>query len=481
MNRKMIFHMVGKIVILEAVLLLLPFAVAVFYGENCAVSILLSAAIALFIGIFFTVLFRPVDKTIYAKEGFIITALAWIVLSLIGALPFFISGEIPSYIDAFFETVSGLTTTGASILTEVEKMSRGLLFWRSFTHWIGGMGVLVLMMALFPTDSGRSIHILRAEIPGPILGKLVPKIRDTAKILYLIYIGLTIIEIIFLLFGGMPLFDSVVHSFGTAGTGGFGIRLDSISSYSPYIQNVITVFMLIFGVNFNLYYLLLIRRFKSVFKSSEFWCYIGIFIVSTALITANIYSLYENFFESLRLSAFQVSSIMTTTGYATANFDLWPGLSKVILFLLMFIGGCAGSTAGGLKVSRVALLFKTMRKDLRYKLHPRTVSSVSFEGKVLDKYTITSVSTYFIIYVIIFVAVFFIISFEPFSIETNLTATASCFNNVGPGLAGVGPTLNYSGYSVFSKIVLSMAMLFGRLEIYPLLFLLTPSTWTRKS
>lgn len=477
----MIFHMVGKITILEAVLLLLPFFVAVYFRENCAVPILFSAGIALVSGLLLALIFRPKDKVIYAKEGFIITALAWILLSVIGAFPFFFSGEIPSFIDAFFETVSGLTTTGASILSDVESMSKGLLFWRSFTHWIGGMGVLVLIMAIVPADSGRSMHILRAEMPGPITGKFVPRIKDTAKILYLIYIGLTVIEIIFLLFGGMPLFESVVHAFGTAGTGGFGVKADSLASYSPYIQNVVTVFMLIFGVNFNIYYLILVRRFKPAFKNAEFKCYIALFFIATALITFNIYPLYGSVGDSFRHSAFQVSSVMTTTGYATANFDLWPGFSKMILFLLMFIGGCAGSTAGGLKMSRIILLFKTMKKDLRYKLHPRIVSSVNFEGKPLDKSTVAGVSAYFILYVIALVSVFFILSFEPFSIETNLTAAVSCFNNVGPGFAGVGPSLNYAGYSILSKLTLSVAMLCGRLEIYPLLFLCTPSTWTRKS
>ena len=481
MNRKMISYTVGKITALEAILLLLPAAVALYYRESCIFPILISAAVSAAVGGLLLLLSKPKDKTIYAKDGFMITALAWIILSAIGALPFFISGEIPNYIDAFFETVSGFTTTGASILTDIEKMSRGLLFWRSFTHWIGGMGVLVLMVALFPSDSGRSIHILRAEMPGPIVGKLVPKAKNTAKILYLIYIVLTVLQMVILFTGGMPLFDSVVLSFGTAGTGGFGIRADSIASYSPYLQNVITVFMVLFGVNFNLFYLILIRRVKSVFKNTELWCYLGLFAVATVLIAVNIYPMYNSVGDAVRLSAFQTASIMSTTGYATANFDLWPGLSRSIILLLMFIGASAGSTAGGLKVSRVIMLLKTMRKDLKYRLHPKTVSVVRYEGKTLDKATVRGVGSYFILYAVLFVIVFFILSFEPFSMETNISAAASCINNVGPGIGSVGPALSYAGYSWFSKIVLSLAMLFGRLELYPMLFLLTPTVWKKNS
>lgn len=481
MNRKMIFYTVGKIALIEAALLLLPAAVALYYGEACFSAIVVSVAISALFGGALVLFSRPSDNAIYAKEGFVITALAWIVLSLIGALPFFLSGEIPNFIDAFFETVSGFTTTGASILTDVESMSKGLLFWRSFTHWIGGMGVLVLMVALFPSDSGRSIHILRAEMPGPIVGKLVPKAKDTAKILYLIYIVMTAVMTILLIVGGMPLFDSVVHAFGTAGTGGFAIKADGLASYSPYLQNVITVFMVIFGINFNLFYLILLRRFKSVFKNGELWCYLGIFAAATAIIAVNIYPTYGSVEEAVRLSAFQTSSIMSTTGYVTANFDLWPGLSRSVLFILMFIGGSAGSTAGGLKVSRVIMLFKTMRKDLKYRLHPKTVSTVRYEGKTLDKATVLGVGSYFILYSVLFLLVFFILSFGPFSIETNLSAAASCFNNVGPGLGAVGPALSYASYSWFSKLLLSVAMLFGRLELYPMLFLFTPAVWKKNS
>lgn len=481
MNRRMVFRMVGRIIELEAVMLLLPLTVALIYGEwNIARAFLITALIAGAGGILMTVTFPPRDNVIFAKEGFMIVALAWLLLSAIGALPFVISKEIPSFCDAFFETVSGFTTTGASILNNVELLSHGNLFWRSFTHWIGGMGVLVLIMAIIPPESGRSIHILRAEMPGPIVGKLVPRIRQTAKILYLIYIALTAAEVIMLLCGEMSLFESLVHSFGTAGTGGFGIKSDSIGGYSPYLQWVIAVFMLIFGVNFNLYYLILIGKVKSTLKSEELWSYIGIVTVSSALIIINIRPLFDTAAEAVRHGVFQVSSIITTTGYSTVNFDTWPGLSRNILLLLMFVGGCAGSTAGGLKVSRVVLLFKMIKLNLKKLLHPRTVGTLKFEGKTIDESTLNGIGIYFALYAGITAIVFLILSFEPFSMETNLSAAVSCFNNVGPGFASVGPACSYAGYSAFSKIVLSFVMLFGRLEIYPLLLILFPSTWFKK-
>ncbi len=479
MNRRIVFYMLGRILILEAVLLCLPLICAVVYGEKSIFAFIITIAIALVLGLLLSFLNKPKDKTFFAKEGFAIVALSWIILSLVGALPFYISGEIPSYIDAFFETVSGLTTTGASILNDVEAMSNGLLFWRSFTHWIGGMGILVLVMAIVPTDSGRSIHIVRAEMPGPIVGKLVPKLKSTAKILYLIYICLTALEVVLLVAGGMPLFESVVHSFGTAGTGGFGIKADSIGSYSPYLQWVIAIFMLIFGVNFNLYYLILVRKIRTAFKSEELWCYVGIVAVAVALITGNIYNMFNNFSDALRNATFQVASIITTTGYATVDFNLWPGLSKGILFILMFIGGCAGSTAGGLKVSRVVLLFKRIVSNLKHMLHPRSTEGVHFEGKKLENDTLNGVAVYFATYFFCFGAIFLVLLFEPLDFETNLTAVTSCFNNIGPGLAKVGPMGNYDIYSPLSKLVLSAAMLLGRLEIYPLILLLSPRLWIK--
>lgn len=480
MNRRMIFNTVGLMLKVEAALLLLPALAALIYGESCLWSILIAAAISLAAGFALTILCKPKSQVIYAREGFITVALAWIAVSAVGALPFYISREIPSYIDAFFETVSGFTTTGASILANVEVMSRGLLFWRSFTHWVGGMGVLVFVMALVPSVTDRSIHIMRAEMPGPVVGKLMPRARDTASILYKIYVGMTLLQIILLWIGGMPLFESIVHAFGTAGTGGFGVKADSIAGYSPYLQWVITVFMLLFGINFNLYYLLLIRRFRAAAQSSECWYYLGIVGVCIALITANIMPLYNNFREALRLSAFQVASIVTTTGYATADFNLWPQFSKAILLLLMIMGACAGSTGGGLKVSRAVMLFKMVGKEIRHLLHPRSVNSVRFEGKHVDGATLKSVSSYFVIYIICILAICLILSLEPFDLETNLSATLACFNNIGPGLAAVGPASNYAAYSPLSKLVLSLAMLLGRLEIYPLLLTLSPATWMKQ-
>ena len=476
----MILNTVGLMLKVEAVLLLLPAIAALIYGESCLWSILISAAISLAAGFALTLLSRPKTQVIYAREGFITVALAWVAVSAVGALPFWISREIPSYIDAFFETVSGFTTTGASILTNVEVMSRGLLFWRSFTHWVGGMGVLVFVMALVPSVTDRSIHIMRAEMPGPVVGKLMPRARDTASILYKIYVGMTLAQIVLMWIGGMPLYESIVHAFGTAGTGGFGVKADSIAGYSPYLQWVITVFMLLFGVNFNLYYLLLIRRFRAAAQSSECWYYLGIVGVSIALITANILPMYESFQEALRLSAFQVASIVTTTGYATADFNLWPQFSKAILLLLMIVGACAGSTGGGLKVSRAVMLFKTVGREIRHLLHPRSVNSVRFEGKQVDGATLKGVSSYFALYIICILAICLILSLEPFDLETNLSATLACFNNIGPGLAAVGPASNYAAYSPLSKLVLSLAMLLGRLEIYPLLLTLIPTTWIRK-
>ncbi len=481
MNYRMVLNIIGRIVMAEAALLCLPVIVALYYGETGSLHAFLAAAtVALLFGALCVIISRTKNRNIYAGEGFVSVAFAWILLSVIGSLPFCISGEIPRFIDALFETVSGFTTTGASILNDIEGMSHSMLFWRSFTHWVGGMGVLVFVMAIVPGNSKGTMNIMRAEMPGPMIGKLVPRIKNTAKILYLIYIALTVLEIAFLLFGGMSLFESAIHALGTAGTGGFSSRADSIASYSPYIQWVITAFMLVFGINFNLFYLILIRRFRSVLQSSELWWYFGVVFASIAIITANIYSLYGSFSEALRQSSFQVSSIATTTGYATTNFDAWPQLSKGILFILMFIGGCAGSTAGGLKVSRIVLLFKLIGREIKKILHPRSVSKIHFEGRGLGEATTDSVSVYFAIYMVCFVAIFLLLCIEPFGLETNISATAACFNNVGPGFAGVGPTLNYSLYSDFSKVILSIAMLLGRLEIFPLIIALSPATWSRK-
>ncbi len=483
MNRRMVIYTLGEILLLEAALMCLPAAVSLIYHETCARAFLLTIAVAALISLLMIRFSRPASQLIFAKDGFVIVALAWLGVSLVGCLPFIISGGIPSFADAFFETVSGFTTTGSSILTDVESKAHGLLFWRSFTHWIGGMGVLVLIMALVPSGSGRTMHILRAEMPGPIVGKLVPRVRDTAKILYIIYFVMTVLETILLWCGGdMDLFESLVHAFGTAGTGGFGIRGDSIGSYSAYTQWVIAAFMLLFGVNFNLYYFILIRKFRAAFASRELWCYGGIVLVSATVVTINIAPLFAAFGERVRAAVFQVASIVTTTGYATENFDQWPGLSRGILFVLLFVGGCAGSTAGGLKISRVMLLFRIVKRDLQRLLHPRSVGVIRLEGKRVDEETVRGVSAYFIVYCLLLLAVFLLLSFgsPEFSIECNISAAITCLNNVGPGVGVIGPAGSFAGYSNFSKIVLSFAMLFGRLEIYPLLLALIPSTWTKK-
>ena len=486
MNYKMVFNTVGKVLKVEAVLMVLPIIVSLIYTEWVALTaFLITALLTLILGLLFTLLLKPKNDFLFAKEGLVTVALTWISVSLLGSLPFFISKEIPNFIDALFETVSGFTTTGASILTDVTTLSHSMLFWRSFTHWIGGMGVLVFILAITSKTTDRSIHILRAEMPGPIVDKFVPKTKDTTFILYLIYSAITLVLIVMLLCGGMPLFESIVHAFGTAGTGGFGVKADSIAGYSNYIQWVIAIFMLLFGINFNLYYLLIIGKIGGFFKSRELWIYLFVTIFGALIITSNIYSWYGNFNDAFRNSVFQTSSIITTTGYATADFTTWPALSQSILVILMFVGACAGSTAGGFKLSRVIILFKKIGNDLKRVLHPRTTTVVKFEGKRLDDETLNGVTSYLTIYIFIFVIIFLLLSLDPnipstVAFETNFTATASCFNNIGPGLSLVGPMGNYAMYSPFSKILLSLAMLLGRLEIYPLLLTLNISTWIKK-
>jgi trk system potassium uptake protein TrkH len=476
----MVFYVVGTVIKIEAALMLLPLITSLIYNDGCLTAIIASIAIALVAGFAMTLIARPGNKVIYAKEGFVIVSLAWIALSVVGALPFYLSREIPSFVDAFFETVSGFTTTGASILTDVEAMSKSLLLWRSFTHWIGGMGVLVFVMAIVPTVSDRSIHILRAEAPGPVVGKIVPKMKQTARILYVIYIVLTFIEMILLFAGGMPLFDSIVHAVGTAGTGGFGIKADSLGSYSPYIQWVITIFMLLFGVNFNLYYFMLIRKFRSAIKNEELLTYVFIVGFSIAMITINIRPLYEGISESIRHSAFQVAAVISTTGFATVDFNKWPGLSKTILLILMFIGGCAGSTAGGFKISRIVLLLKTIKRELQKLLHPRSVATIKLDGKRVDERTISSLNSYLAIYALFLCIVVFLLGFDSFDLETNISVAASCINNIGPGFGAAGPMDGYAMFSPFSKVMLSFTMLLGRLEIFPLILTFSPSTWVKK-
>ncbi len=480
MNRRMVLYTVGTVAKLIAALMVLPLAVSLIYSEDCYKAFLISIGISLAFGYALSLTSKPGSKVIYAREGFVIVSLAWIVISALGALPFFISGEIPSYIDAFFEMSSGFTTTGASILTDVEAMSKGLLFWRSFSHWIGGMGVLVFVLAVMPSVSDRSIHILRAESPGPIVGKIVPKMRETARILYIIYVVLTVVQMVFLLAGGMPFFESMLHTFGTAGTGGFGIKADGLASYSPYLQWVITIFMFIFGLNFNFYYLTLSKRFKTAIKSEEVWVYFGIVLFAGIAITANILPKFGNLSDAIRHAFFQVSSIVTTTGYATDDFNLWPGFSKTILLMLMFVGACAGSTAGGFKVSRVVIIVKEVKSELKKMLHPRSVSTLHFEDKKLDNTTIKSVMAYMGVYVLIYCVIVLLLGLDNYDLESNISVAASCFNNIGPALSVAGPASSYAMYSPFSKIVLSLAMIFGRLEIIPMIITFSPSTWIKK-
>ncbi len=484
MNFKMIGRFLAQIVAIEAVFMIPALCISLYNGEQGAVrSFLLTLAIMVVVGGLLFLLCRKAGRLFGAREGLVCVSFSWLVLSLLGCLPFWLSGEIPHFVDAFFETVSGFTTTGASILSNVESLSKGLLYWRSFSHWLGGMGVLVFLLAISPgggKGAGFTMHLLRAESPGPDVGKLVPKMRQTAMILYIIYIVMTIIDAVLLLLGDMPLLDAVCTAFGTAGTGGFGIKNDSLAGYSPYIQNVTTVFMFLFGVNFSCYYLLLLRQFRSVFKDEELRLYTGIVLASIVAIVLNVYPMYDSLGETVRHAAFQVSSIVTTTGYATTDFDLWPSFSKGILLMLMVTGACAGSTGGGLKVARVLLLFKSLRRNIRQVLNPRKVQVVRNNGRTVDEKVLDNTNAYLAAYVVIIILSFLIISLDGFSIGTNVSAVLACFNNIGPGLEIVGPTCNYGAYSVLSKIVLIIDMLAGRLEIFPMLVLLSRSTWKRR-
>ena len=479
MNKGMICYTISKILLVEAALMTLPMLVALWYGESMEpflIPILMLALAGLLLGAC-----RPKRTELYARDGLAVTALAWIFMSVFGAMPFYISGATPSFIDGFFETVSGFTTTGATIFTEVEHLPRGLLFWRSFTHWIGGMGVLVFVMAILPMTDGHGMHLLRAEVPGPSVGKLVSRMSDTAKILYSIYFGLTMVEVCFLLAGGMPVYDSLIHAFGTAGTGGFSCRNLSIGAYqSPYLEIVTGVFMLLFGVNFNLYYFLLIRRFREVFRSEELRAYLLIVAAAVVTIALNIQHLCQGFGESLRLAFFQVASVITTTGYATADFNLWPTYSKSILVVLMFVGACAGSTGGGMKVARIVILAKTSLGDMRRILHPNAVSTVRFEDKPLPDKQIRSVHLFLTVFVLVYAASFLLLSLEGFDLVTTFTAVAACINNIGPGLEMVGPMGNFAAFSGLSKLLLAFDMLVGRLEIFPMLLLLAPSIWKQR-
>ena len=480
----MMGRFLSQILFLEGVLMLPPLGISLYCGEMAAVNgFLISIVVALGISVVLFRLCRSAPSAFYAKEGFVCVAASWIGLSLVGCLPFWISGEIPKFVDAFFEIVSGFTTTGASIVPVVEDLSKGILYWRSFSHWVGGMGVLVFLLAIVPSGergTGFTMHLLRAESPGPDVGKLVPQMRKTAAILYIIYCVLTVVNMLFLLAGGMSLFESVCHAFGTAGTGGFGIKNDSLAGYSPYLQNVTTVFMILFGINFSCYYLLLIKRWKNVWKDEELRLYLGIILGSILLIVLNTRGFYGTLEETVRHAAFQVGSIITTTGYATVDFDQWPSFSKTILLMLMVIGASAGSTGGGFKCIRVLLLFKILRRNIRQILNPRKVMVVRNNGKAVDEKVLANTNAYLAAYVVIIIISTLLISLDGFGFETNLSAVLACFNNIGPGMAAVGPTCNFAAYSVFSKIILSINMLAGRLEIFPILILLSRSAWTRR-
>ena len=484
MNYKMMGRFLAQILSLEGVLMLPAVCISLYGGEMMAVrGFLIAIAVSLVTALILFRICRGAPSAFYAKDGFICVAASWIVLSLVGCLPFYISDEIPRFVDAFFEIVSGFTTTGASIVPSVEDLSKGILYWRSFSHWVGGMGVLVFLLAIAPggeRGTGFTMHLLRAESPGPDVGKLVPKMRKTAAILYVIYCALTVIDIVFLLLGGMNLFEAVCHAFGTAGTGGFGIKNDSLAGYSPYLQNVTTVFMILFGVNFSCYYLLLIKQWKSVWKDEELRLYLGIILGSIVLIALNTRGLYGTLEETLRHTAFQVGSIITTTGYATVDFDLWPSFSKTILLCLMVVGASAGSTGGGLKVARLLLLIKGTRRNIRKMLNPRKVELVRNNGSVVDEQILDNTNAYLAAYVIIIFAVFTVISLDGFSVGTNFSAVLCTFNNIGPGLEAVGPTCNFSAFSDLSKLVLSWAMLAGRLEIFPMLILFSRGTWKKR-
>ena len=482
MNYKMMGRFIAQILTIEGLFMVPALILSLVFGETGAVyAFLVTLAAILVTVLMLSLVCRGAPSAFYAKEGLVCVGASWIVLSLFGCLPFYLSREIPLFIDAFFEIVSGFTTTGSSILNDVESLSRSLVYWRSFSHWLGGMGVLVFLLA-FTGEKGKgfTMHLLRAESPGPDVGKLVPKMRTTASILYVIYIVMTIINFIFLILGDMPLFDAVCTAIGTAGTGGFGIKNDSLASYSPYIQNVTTVFMLLFGVNFSCYYLILLGNFRSVFKDEELRVYIGIILSAIALIVLNLGDFYPTLEETVRHAAFSVATLISSTGFATTDFDLWPAFSKSILMVLMLIGACAGSTGGGLKVARLMLLCKSLYRNIRQTLNPRKVMVIRNNGNIIDEKILANTNAYLAAYVIIIFVSYVLISLDNFSIATNFTAVLACFNNMGPGFEAVGPTCNFSAFSTFSKLVLCFDMLAGRLEIFPMLVLLSRSTWRHK-
>ena len=476
MNFGFITYIIGWILNFQGLFLLVPCIISMIYNEKSGFAFIISSIISFAVGFLFTRK-KPKNRSFYAKEGFISVALGWIALSVSGALPFIISGEIPNIFNALFESISGYTTSGATILSDVESLSKCLLFWRSFTHWIGGMGVLVFVLCILPLADGNNMHLMRAESPGPSVGKLVPKVKSTAMILYGIYTALTIIECFLLLIGKMSLFDAVTTSLATAGTGGFGIKNNSMADYSMYIQNVVAIFMFIFGVNFNIYFLFLIRKPKEVLQSEELRTYLGIVLISTLIIGINISGSLSSIWVGIQQAFFQVSSIITTTGFSTVDFNTWPEVSKFILVGLMFIGGCAGSTCGGIKISRIIIAWKNLKNEISSFVHPKRVQIIRLEGRKVGSDVVKSVNAYLVLYLILFVVSVFLISIENGSFETNFTAIAATLNNIGPGLDGVGPMENFGAFNPLSKCVFMFGMLAGRLELIPMIILFSPWVW----
>lgn len=479
MNSGIIIYLLGWIMNIEALFLMIPCLTAAVYGESIGFCYLAVAAACGLIG-FLCVRKKPASKIFFAREGFVTVSLGWIILSLFGCMPFLLGGEITRFEDALFEIVSGFTTTGASILDKVEDLSKASLIWRSFSHWIGGMGILVFLLAVLPMTGDYNMHIMRAESPGPSVGKLVPKIRFTAKLLYSIYLFLTVVMFLLLLAGSMPLFDSLCMTFGAAGTGGFSCRNFGQAGYTAYQQNVITIFMLLFGVNFNVYYLFLIRKPKDAFKCEELRGYLFIVVAAIVLITLNTWRMFPDLKTAVHHVAFQVASIITTTGYSTVDFNQWPEFSKTLLLGIMFIGACAGSTGGGMKVSRVMIAFKEIKKELASVIHPRSVKVLKYEGKALDHNTLRSINAFIIVYFIILGVSVLLVSLDNFDFGTSFSAVVATLNNIGPGISEVGPAANFSGLSAMSKWVLIFDMLAGRLELFPMLVLLSPGTWIKR-
>ena len=478
MNFRIIAYIVGWICNFQAAFMLLPFFTALIYHEREFSSFLIAMAVCLVIGIPLT-LKKPKNKVFYTKDGCVAVALSWVALCVFGALPFVVSGYIPHPVDALFETVSGFTTTGSSILTDVEILPHCVLIWRSFTHWIGGMGVLVFLLSLLPLTGGYHMNLMKAESPGPSVSKLVPKVQSTAKILYTIYFGMTLAQIVLLLIGKVPLFDTLCITFGTAGTGGFGIVNDSIGSYSTYCQVVTTIFMILFGVNFSVYYLILTKKFRQAFKYEEVRYYFGIIIASILIITFNTVHLFRNVLVAFQQVAFQVASIITTTGFSSTDFNQWPALSKTVLVLLMFVGACAGSTGGGIKVCRILILCKAAKKEFQLYLHPNAIKKIKMDNKIISHEILRSTNIYISVYLLIFAASVLLIAIDNFDLITNFTAVAATLNNIGPGFEIAGPMGNFSSFSYLSKSVLIFDMLAGRLEIFPLLLLFFKDTWKR--